>query len=182
MRLMRTISWIVLTLLLAFCPATASADTLLYTFTDHNDNALSPLHQFDNGVGFTLTFTLDEHGAGCSPGGFVNFFICTGVPVTSSLPGIVPSGSGVVFPAPGQNNISWNYPNLHFYDAGQLYSGPLTSPTFLVGSFAGKDDYESNMDLVVTDISQPTQTPEPGSLALMASGLVGLAGAIRRRR
>jgi PEP-CTERM motif-containing protein len=179
---MRTISWIVLTLLLAFCPAIASADTLLYTFTDHNDNLGSPLHTFFNGS-FTLTFTLDDHGAGCSPGGLPSFFICGGVPVTSSVPGAVPSGSGVVFAAVGASQHRlWNYPNLGFFGDGPLYSGDITSPTFLTGKFTGTDDYLSNMDLVVTDISQPIPTPEPGSLTLMASGLVGLAGAIRRRR
>jgi hypothetical protein len=50
--------------------------------------------------------------------------------------------------------------------------GTITDQEFFSGQFT---DYE--MTITFT----PTPTPEPGSLALFGSGIVGLAGVLRRR-
>ena len=68
-----------------------------------------------------------------------------------------------------------NFPYLVSLVGAQLYTGPVTAPTFLEGSFA-QTNLIDNTDFTVTI----TTIPEPGSLVLLASGGLGIA-VLRRR-
>ena len=57
-----------------------------------------------------------------------------------------------------------------------LFNGPTTSPTFKTGVFTGQDD--TNQDPITVTI---TSTPEPSGLALLGTGVLSLAGLVRRK-
>jgi hypothetical protein len=71
----------------------------------------------------------------------------------------------------------------------QLFSGTITSPTFLLGSFALTNlvpnsfspAFTGNFSVSITSSAPPAITPEPSSVALLTTGLVGVAGMLKRR-
>jgi len=69
-----------------------------------------------------------------------------------------------------------SFPPLVDLVGAQLYTGPVTAPTFLEGSFA-QTNLIDNTDFTVTI----TTIPEPSSLVLLASGGLGMAAVLRRR-
>jgi hypothetical protein len=69
-----------------------------------------------------------------------------------------------------------NFPPLVDTIGAQLYTGPVTSPTFLLGTFP-QTSLVDKTDFTITI----TTIPEPGSLVLVASGALSLAAVLRRR-
>lgn len=72
-------------------------------------------------------------------------------------------------------------------DGSLLYAGFVGANAFTRVEFLGtsSDDIFGFDDMTIANVSQvlpPTTTPEPGTVALVAGGLVVLAGVVRRRR
>jgi hypothetical protein len=72
----------------------------------------------------------------------------------------------------------------HPSTANSLFTGPLSAPTFVLGHFtlgaAGSTRGVSDGILDITDLT-PASVPEPSTLALLGTGIIGLAGTMCRK-
>ena len=87
----------------------------------------------------------------------------------------------IYFHPGGQTNIYTSGP--------QLFSGPITNPTILTGTFYLTEHF--NFDgqpiewvdtLTITQSPPSPSAPEPSTILLLTTGSLGLVSAIRRRR
>jgi hypothetical protein len=62
----------------------------------------------------------------------------------------------------------------------QLFSGPTSAPTFLTGVFPGYD-YLLSMPATMTITPATSPVPEPSSMVLLGTGILGAAGALKRK-
>lgn len=109
--------------------------------------------------------------------------------VSSAYFSTAPNGGGFTFTDPSGAIID----DLDLL-GGQLFTGTVSKPIFKIGSFdLTPANCEASVDAAVVDqeaspcsdrltISSPmTATPEPGSLALLGTGALGITAVLRRR-
>jgi PEP-CTERM motif-containing protein len=128
---------------------------------------------------FSFSFLLDQNPTpSLSNADLFNFASATGVftqfGTATSLDGRLTfffDGGGFTFCPTGQSTLLDEFGPL-------LFTGPTSSPTFTTGTYT---DLESGNNNVLASASI-TSTPEPGSMALLGSGLIGLLPIARKKR
>ena len=168
------------------------------------NNAVPALVVNCTGGGFSLTFTGTEVNAINYANGsaaFLGSFLLT--PTTGGTV-TVPAGAVVfnlainqVLPGVGTGNAVGNFTGTVSFDGSTGFSSLVFSPNQLVtiGNTTYRLIFDSGPDVnyngikISLDVNQPTSvkaivntTPEPASLGLLATGLVGLFGISRRRK
>ena len=162
--------------------ATTTAPTVLYTF-DNQNLTITPTGPTTINVAAGDVFTVS--------GAWSSFYNHQGDAsyVQTYLAGLAPlSGQINLFDPASQGSNPGNY----FSSGSGLFSGSFIAPTlagtyYLGGGFTQDYHFDPGVNAVANGSNQVSyivnvaQTPEPSSLLLLGTGVLGVAGTVRKR-
>ena len=143
----------------------------------HADTLNDYFQVTDGATGNVYTFTLPASPTPTGVGS--NDFWITDVPVSTNGNAYV--NESVYFIQLATGGLGIQIPGGFFFDEGpQLFTGTLSNPTFVPGTYTVNADNapQNPADNGTVAISP---VPEPSTLALIGTGVLGIAGAVRRR-
>jgi hypothetical protein len=143
----------------------------------HADTIVDKFTVTDGATGDVFSFTLPASPTPTGTGS--NEFWLTNVPV--SINGATPINESVFFLQLATGGLGIQTPGGFFFDEGpQLFTGSLSNPTFLPGTYTVFDD-SAPQTAAHTGSVVITEVPEPSTLALIGTGVLGIAGTVRRK-